>query len=267
MMRNVLIGVAVVAAVLVALLAFTVFRPPEAASGPITAVPLATSAATTAPTAAATAAATTAPTAAATAEPTTAATSEPTAVATEAAPVAANQIFEIVPEESEARFLIDEVLRGADFTVVGTTGQVAGQIALDPNAPQSAQVGVIQVNARDLATDSEFRDRAIKNAILLTNEHEFVTFTPTSLEGLPDAVSVGQPFTFQINGDLSVAGTTRPVVFEVTVTPTSETEINGTAITTVLYADFGLNIPDSPAVDTVADEVRIEIDFIARAVA
>jgi polyisoprenoid-binding protein YceI len=258
-----------VAALLVALLAFTVFRPPEAASGPISAIPLATSAAepTQAATSAPTEAATSVPTMVATEAATQAATSAPTAVATEAAPVAANQIFEIVPGESEARFLIDEVLRGADVTVVGTTDQVAGQIGLDPNAPQSAQVGVIQVNARDLATDSEFRDRAIKNAILLTNEHEFVTFTPTAIEGLPETVTVGQPFSFQINGDLSIAGSTQAVVFEVTVTPMSDTEISGTAVTTVLYRDFGLNIPDSPAVDTVADEVRIELDFIARAVA
>ena len=36
-------------------------------------------------------------------------------------------LFEIVPEESEARFLIDEVLRGEDKTVVGTTNQITGR--------------------------------------------------------------------------------------------------------------------------------------------
>ncbi|NJM08569.1 YceI family protein, partial [Candidatus Gracilibacteria bacterium] len=61
MVRNVLIGVAVVAAVVVALLAFTVFRTPETASSPISAIPLATNAAATAPAVAAT----TAPTVAA----------------------------------------------------------------------------------------------------------------------------------------------------------------------------------------------------------
>ena len=64
--------------------------------------------------------------------------------------------FEIVPAESEARFVIDEVLRGAPKTVVGTTDQVAGQLALDPVDLSSAQVGTIQVNARTLATDNDF---------------------------------------------------------------------------------------------------------------
>jgi hypothetical protein len=47
------------------------------------------------------------------------------------------------------------------------------------------------------------------------------------------------------------------------VTPISQTEISGLAKTTVLYRDFNLTIPDSPSVDTVADEVRLELEFVA----
>ena len=93
-------------------------------------------------------------------------------------------IFKIVPAGSETRFLIDEVLRGDPITVVGSTDQVAGQLAVDPGDLSSAQVGVIQVNARTLTTDNQFRNRAIKNRILRTDQHEFVTFTPTEVVGL-----------------------------------------------------------------------------------
>lgn len=153
------------------------------------------------------------------------------------------------------------------MTVVGVTDQVAGQIALDPSDLAATQLGVIQVNARTLATDNDFRNRAIKNAILNTDSYEFVTFTPTSISGLPATVTVGQPFTFQITGDLTIKDTTRSVTFDATVTPVSETELSGTASTSVLYRDFNLAIPDSPSVDTVADTVRLEIDFVARALA
>lgn len=264
MFKRLIVASAIAVAVVVAVVAFAVFRQPEAASSPIEAIPLATSAPA--------GAGTDTQAAGSAADPDTQATgsaADPDTAAAESAAESAGaaQVFEIVAAESQARFVIDEVLRGADVTVVGATDQVAGQIAVDPASPATAQVGVIQVNARTLATDNDFRNRAIKNAILATDSYEYVTFTPTALSGLPASVAVGTPFSFQMSGDLTVKDTTRPVTFEVTVTPLSATELSGTATTSVLYQDFNLAIPDSPMVDTVADEVRLELDFVARAIA
>ena len=170
--------------------------------------------------------------------------------------------YVLVQEASEARFLIDEVLRGDDFTVVGATNQVAGEVAFDPNNPASAEVGTITVNARALATDSAFRDRALKNRILYTDDHEYITFTPTELAGLPEAVSVGEPFSFRMTGALTITDVTRPVTFDVMVTPT-KAGLEGLARSTFPYADFGLEIPASQAVQAVADEVTLELFFTA----
>ena len=172
-------------------------------------------------------------------------------------------IFEIVPGESEARFLINEVLRGDPITVVGATDQVAGQLALDPADLSNTQVGVMQVNARTLTTNNDFRNRAIKNRILLTDNYEFVTFSPTNIIGLPDKAAIGELITFQVSGDLTVTDVTQQVTFDITATPVSETRIEGTASAAFLYTDFNLAIPSAPAVDAVADDVRLEIDFVA----
>lgn len=278
MSKNIIIVVAVLAIVAVAALAFAVFRTPEEASAPITAATLivetsqpvaaATEPATAAPATAApeptVAPAATEPAADPTATPAEEATAAPAATATTApAPAAEPAIFEIVQAESEARFIIDEVLRGAPVTVVGATNQVAGQIAIDPTNPGATQLGEIRVNARTLATDNDFRNRAIKNQILNTNTFEFVTFQPAELVGLPETVAVGEPFTFQVVGDLTIRDVTLPVTFDVTVTPVSETRIEGLATTTFPYRDFGLAIPDSPSVDTVADDVTLELAFVA----
>jgi polyisoprenoid-binding protein YceI len=147
---------------------------------------------------------------------------------------AAPLIFEIVPSESEARFLIDEVLRGQPITVVGATDQVAGQFAIDPADLSTVQMGVVQVNARTLATDNQFRNRAIKNRILLTDTYEFVTFTPTEVVGLPETGAAGGSFSFQVLGELTVTDVTRPVTFDITATAVSETRIEGTATTAFL---------------------------------
>lgn len=256
MFKRLLAVSAVVLVLVLGVVAYSVFRTPETASSPIEAIPIAETGATSAAVAPSQA------------EPTAASTvAEATDAPAAAEAAMSSQIFEIVPAESQARFLIDEVLRGDPVTVVGVTDQVAGQIAVDPSDPASTQLGVIQINARTITTDNDFRNRAIKNAILSTDTYEFVTFTPKAIGGLPATVTVGEPFTFQITGDLTVKDTTRTVTFDATVTPVSETELSGTASTSVLYTDFGLAIPDSPMVDTVADEVRLELDFVARAIA
>jgi polyisoprenoid-binding protein YceI len=172
-------------------------------------------------------------------------------------------IFEIVQAESEARFLIDEVLNGAPNTVVGVTDQVAGEIAIYPDDPTRSGIGTIRVNARALATDNDFRNRAIKNRILNTDAYEFVTFTPTELVGLPASAAIGESYAFQVVGDLTVRDVTRPATFDATITPTSETRLEGSATTTILYPDFGLAIPQVPSVASVEDEVILEIEFVA----
>lgn len=204
------------------------------------------------------------PTAAPAAPAATAADAQPTAAPAAAAP-AGETIFEIVPEESQVRFVIDEVLNNAPTTVVGVTNQVAGQIAVDPSDPTRSRVGVIQVNARTLATDNDFRNRAIANRILTTDQYEFITFEPTTISGLPSAGEVGQPYSFQLTGDLTIRDVTREVTFDVTVTPVAADRIEGTAVSTVRYADFGLTIPSVPSVASVEDEVRLELEFVATA--
>lgn len=276
MKRTIVIILGVVVVVAIAAAAFTVFREPEAASAPIQAVPLVVE--TSAPVAVATVVPQ--PTATVVPEPTATEQAQPTVEPAAAATVAEVQptetptaapteaasgptIFEIVPAESQARFVIDEVLRGSPKTVIGATDQVSGQLAVDPSDPAATQVGVIQVNARTLATDSNSRDRALKNWILQTNDYEFVTFEPAELIGMPDSVAVGTAFSFQLAGNLTVRDTTVPVTFDVTVTPVSETRLEGLATLTIPYRDLNVSIPDSPSVDTVADELTLELEFVA----
>lgn len=171
--------------------------------------------------------------------------------------------FEIVPEESEARFKIDEVLRGNPVTVVGVTSQVSGQILIDPANPGSTQVGTIEIDAGDIRTDSDRRNSAIRRFILNPNAYPFITFEPKPIEGLPESIAVGDSVDFQISGDLTIKDQTRPETFDVTVSVESKSRINGLAISTIRYADYGLFIPDVPFVSNVADELILELDFVA----
>ncbi len=172
-------------------------------------------------------------------------------------------IFNIDQSQSEVRFILSEVLSGNPTTVVGTSNQVAGQIALNPTDLSSVQVGVIQVNARTLETDKSQRNNAIRNRILHTDSYEFITFTPTEVRGLTGSGAPGDSFTFQLVGDLTIQAVTQQVVFEVTATADSATQISGSATATLQRSDYNLVIPSVPQVANVSEAVQLEIDFVA----
>lgn len=276
--RRIIIGM-IALGVIAAGVAFTVLRPPAEATEPIQAIPLAVATETTVGAE---------PTAEIVSEPAPAESSsdgEQAESSSEAAPAATNTaattddsaaaagteqtagplLFEISQDSSEVRFELDEDLRGVRTTVIGNTNQVAGQIAFDPADLTTAQVGIIQVNARTLVTDNEFRNRAMQNEILDTGSYEFITFTPTAVEGLPASVAVGETVTFTIVGDLTIRDITRPATFTVTATLVSATELAGSASTAVLRGDYDLQIPSVPHVANVDDEVSLLIEFVAKA--
>jgi polyisoprenoid-binding protein YceI len=269
MSKNVIIGIGIVGVLIVAIVAAYVLRPPAEASAPIEAIPVEVEQEQQPD--------------AEEAMPTEEPTEEPTAevmaekeemsepeqsteeIAEEAALPASEEvvIFSIVQAESEVRFTLGELLNGAPKTVIGTTDQVAGEVAIDPAAPADSKVGVILINARTFVTDSDFRNRAINNEILETDEFEFVNFTPTAIMGFPENPEIGQALEFQITGDLTIRDITNEVTFDVTVTVVSETRLEGSASATISRADYDLVIPEVPRVADVDEEVLLEIDFVA----
>ena len=178
-------------------------------------------------------------------------------------------VFRISQEDSTAEFNISEVLRGVDTLVVGTTSEVAGDIRVNFVDPSASAIGQIRINARTFVTDEDRRNSAIARFILQSeNEaYEFIEFQPTAVSGLPESVAVGDSFTFQISGDLTILDTTNEVTFDASATYTSEDQISGSAEATVRYADWGITIPDVPFVASVEDDVILKINFVANRVA
>jgi polyisoprenoid-binding protein YceI len=172
-------------------------------------------------------------------------------------------VYVISQDESEVRFSIDEILNNASTTAVGTTNQIAGEIAIDFGNPANSQAGVITVNARTLTTDRENRNRMIRNEILDTDPYEFITFTPTAVTGLPAAIVPGESVTFQVTGDLTIRDVSLPVTFDVTAVVDADGRLAGYGVTTVLRSDYGITIPSVPSVAEVSDEVLLEFDFVA----
>jgi len=178
---------------------------------------------------------------------------------------AVGRTFVIAPEESEARFIIDEELFGQPKTVVGTTSALSGELTVVSANPSASQIGVIQIDADTFITDHNNRNRAIRRFILQSNRHRYITFNTTALTGLPEEVAAGDEVQFEISGDLTIREITKPVLFDVTLQVVSETEIQGTASTVVALETFELTIPQVPSVANVGEEFIVEFDFVARA--
>ena len=174
-------------------------------------------------------------------------------------------VFQIQPGRTSATFTLTEDLHGAPNTVVGQTSQVSGQLALDPSDPATAQAGAVTVDARTLATDDSQRNRMIQSFILSTNQYPSIIFTPTSISDTPTDVPIGQPFSAQISGLLTIRDQTKPLTFNATLTEVSADELDGQATATINRTDWGIQVPSMPLVANVSDQVQLGLNFVATA--
>ena len=175
-------------------------------------------------------------------------------------------VFQIDPAQSEATFTLGEKLMGENKTVVGTTSKLSGVISVTQGNPSSSQIGTIQIDASDFSTDSKMRNGAIQRFILESSktEYQYITFEPTAIEDLPTkAIDVGTAVPVKITGNLKIRDVVQPITFDATLTMKSETELEGTAKTTITRAAYNLTIPNVPSVADVTDNVDIQLQFVA----
>lgn len=175
------------------------------------------------------------------------------------------RLYRISQGESAVEFEIDEVLRGNDTTVIGTTDQIAGDILLNTEHPSDSILGKIRVNARTLKTDDDNRNRALNNFILKTDvdANEFIEFTPRSITGWPELLGPGLSFDVRIEGDLYVSGVTKTATFAGSVALTEDGTITGDIETSVPYGNFDLSIPNLPFLANVEEDVILRAHVVA----
>ncbi len=171
----------------------------------------------------------------------------------------------IVSKESTVEFKLDEDLRGTRITVVGTTNEIAGDIAVQVN-PGKVEIGEIKIDARTLKTDSEQRNGAIARFILKSEDpaNQYIVFKPTVVEGVPATITPDQEFTAKITGDLTIRGVTKPVTFDGKGTYKADGSFVGTASTVVVYGDFGAVVPDLPFLANVEKSTTLTVNIVAR---
>ncbi|HEX8600539.1 MAG TPA: YceI family protein [Chloroflexia bacterium] len=181
-------------------------------------------------------------------------------------PPAAARVYRIDPDLSQASYRVGETFfdqRG--FVIaVGTTNAVAGDILVDPANLPASQVGEIVVDISQLRTDEPMRDSAIRRRWLESATYPLARFNNAKIIDIPATATEGQPFKFQISGDMTVREVTKPVTWEAETTLDGYT-LRGTATTKLKMSDFGIEPPSLMSLQ-VEDDVELTLEFVANAV-
>ena len=208
---------------------------------------------------------TTAPTAVVDPTATTAAADPATEAPTESATggVSGVRTYSFDASQSEASYSVDEYFLQESNrlnTAVGITSVISGDLQIDFDNPAASPLGTVTVDISVLESDSGQRDNAIRRNWLESATYPLATFTATSIQGLSGTPAPGETVTFKLSGDMTVHETTRPVIWDVTATLDGEA-LKGTATTSILMKDFGVEPPSNPFI-SVTDGVTLTLTFV-----
>jgi polyisoprenoid-binding protein YceI len=170
--------------------------------------------------------------------------------------------YELAPSGNEARYLVREQFVGVNFPndAVGVTTAITGSLVLSQDGAVVADQSKFVVDIRTLKSDSESRDRVIQGRVLHTEKFPTVELAVRELRGLPHPLPASGELKFELHGDMTIHGETKPWVWQVTASP-KDGGLAGRATTSFKFGDFGMPVPTSMRLLSVEDNVRLEYDF------
>jgi polyisoprenoid-binding protein YceI len=188
----------------------------------------------------------------------------PTSVANvpASASVLAARRYVVTPEGNEARYFAREQLAGVSFPndAIGVTKGVTGAIALDESGKIGPGDSKIVVDVTQLKSDRDRRDGYVQRRTLETEKYPTVTLVPKEVRGIPSPLPDSGRATFEMLGDLTVKGVTRPTTWQVSARFRGDT-ISGTASTGFTFDDFQMSKPSVSVVLSVQDSLHLQYDF------
>jgi polyisoprenoid-binding protein YceI len=170
---------------------------------------------------------------------------------------AAAQSWQIDTAHSRAQFTVRHLVIS---DIRGDFGAVTGTVDYDGKDLTTAKVNAT-IDVKSISTRVEKRDEHLKSDDFLdVANHPTMTFVSTSIT--PKGKG-----TYNMAGNLTIRGTTRPVVFELTqpagpITTRGTTKIGASASGKINRKDFGVKyheVLDNGGLG-VADEVFIQLD-------
>src|SRR5262249_32707629 len=123
--------------------------------------------------------------------------------------------FVVAPSGNEARYRVREQFVNVDLPndAIGVTKDVAGSLVVDAKGSVVRGSSKIVVTLTNLKSDKDRRDNFLKRRTMETEKFPTVELVPTSIKGLAAKPSGATVVPFEILGDLTVHGVTRPTTW------------------------------------------------------
>jgi len=163
---------------------------------------------------------------------------------------------------SEARYRVREQLAGFDFPndAVGATKEVSGVIVLAPDGAIQPEGSEVRIDLASLGTDNPRRDGYVRGRTLEVEQFPEAILVPRRFIGLEGPLPESGSKQFQLEADLTLHGHTRTLTWEVMATFGPDA-ITGLATTAFTFDTFEIPIPAVARVLSVADDIRLELEF------
>jgi polyisoprenoid-binding protein YceI len=143
-----------------------------------------------------------------------------------------------------------------------TTPAFSGTMVLLPDGTFTSGSSVA-VDLDTLRSDSDLRDEWIKVNTLQTRTYPRAEFQPRRLLDVPLPLPSEGAWTARIDGLMRIHGVERPLSWELRTTR-SAGEVRVQGATTFRFGDYGMAVPANRLILSVVDEIRLEIDLVAR---
>jgi polyisoprenoid-binding protein YceI len=179
--------------------------------------------------------------------------------------VEAAAVYAIVPEESAARYRVQEELAQVGETeAVGETQAIIGQFGFGEDG-LPLPCSRFDVDLRTLQSDQAKRDNYLYQNTLEAEKYPLATFVLRAVEGIEAPLAEGEETSLRLIGNLTLRDVTKPVAWEAKVALV-DGALRGTAATLFEMPDFGIEPPSVPVVLSLDETIRLEVDLTARPV-
>ena len=170
--------------------------------------------------------------------------------------------FVLAPTGNAVRYRVRERLVGRDLPndAVGETKSITGKIAIDASGKVIREASKFVVNAGTFVSDENRRDGYVRGRLLEAEKYPDIVLVPTEVRGvsLPLPTSGTRPI--EVAGDLTVRGVTLPTTWKGTA-QFQDGRLTGSAATAFTFHDIQMEQPRVRVLLSVADTIRLEMDF------
>jgi polyisoprenoid-binding protein YceI len=172
--------------------------------------------------------------------------------------------FAMVAERSLATIRVREQIARvpAPGDAVLTTRAFSGTVVLLPDG-SFANGSAFAADLDTLKSDEPLRDEWIKFNTLNTRVYPRAEFTLDRVTGVPMPIAAQGEWAATLEGTMKIHGVERRLSLPVQLTRSSG-EVRVRGATAFRFGDYGMAVPANRLILSVVDDVRLELDLVAR---